>query len=200
MLKPIIAVDIDDVLAHHAEAIVAYSNKTFGPGHSLDNYTEHWAAFWNVDLQETQKRAHEYHLTDDMAGYRAHDTAFDVLEKLKKNYRLIIVTARRQQVVSITKDWIKKYFPGVFDDIYHIGIWDVIKDDSHQLTKADLCVELGVSYLIDDQIKHCNAAAAAGIEAVLFGDYPWQGDEVNTKVHRCHDWPAVERFFNERAK
>jgi uncharacterized HAD superfamily protein len=135
-----------------------------------------------------------------MVGYRAHAEAVEVLRKLKEDYTLIIVTSRRQEVVSITKDWVDTYFPNIFEGIYHVGIWDVISDNSHKLTKADMCVTLGVSYLIDDQIKHCNSVADVGIEAILFGDYPWQGDVLNEKVHRCRDWLAIERFFDERAK
>lgn len=199
MAKKIIAVDIDDVLAHHAEAMVAYSNRTFGPGHSYDTYTEHWSVFWGVDKDETSRRALEYHLTDDMIGYKARDHAKEVLLELKKNYDLVVVTARRQEVVSVTKEWLDTWFPDIFDSIYHVGIWDVIRDDSHVLTKADMCAELGVSYLIDDQIKHCNGAADIGVEAILFGDYPWQLDVLHENVHRCHDWQAVRRFFSEQA-
>ena len=198
MKKQIIAIDIDDVLAYHAEAMIAYSNKMFGPGHHYDNYTEHWSVFWGTDNDETNKRAHEYHLTDDMVHYRVHEEALGILKDLSKRYKLIVVTARRQQVVSITKEWLDKNFPGIFEGIYHVGIWDVIADDSHTLTKADMCAQLGVSYLVDDQIKHCNAAADIGIEAVLFGEYPWQSSAVHGKVHKCHDWLSVKRFFDGR--
>lgn len=52
---------------------------------------------------------------------------------------------------------------------------------------------------IDDQLKHCQAAASLGIKAVLLGDYPWNRTEkLPSGVTRCKDWPAVLEYFNER--
>jgi uncharacterized HAD superfamily protein len=199
MTKPIIAVDIDDVLAVHAEAMVAYSNRTFGTALTLDDYTEHWSLMWQVDHEETARRAHEYHLTDDMTHYRHHEDALEVLRYLAQDYRLIIVTARRKQVTELTQTWIEKHFKGVFEAIYYAGIWDTVSADSPTATKAELCQKLGVSYLIDDQSKHCNAVQEKGIQAIMFGDYPWNSrDTVHPYVVKCATWQEVESFFEAR--
>ena len=162
MSKPLIAVDIDDVLAFHAKAMVAYSNKTYGTNLTIDDYSEHWSNMWQLDHAQTRVRADEYHQTDDMLHYDHHQDAKDVLSNLAHAYRLIIVTARRTDVVGITEQWVKRYFGDIFEAIHHAGIWDKkISDGSYTATKADLCVSLGVDYLIDDQSKHCNAAAKA---------------------------------------
>jgi len=39
--KPIIAVDIDDVLANLAQEIVDFSNKNWGTNLTIDDYNEH---------------------------------------------------------------------------------------------------------------------------------------------------------------
>ena len=199
MSKPIIAVDIDDVLAVHAEAMVAYSNLTFGTSLTLDDYSEHWSQMWQIDHEETSRRSDEYHNTDDMKYYKHHEDAVGVLKRLAKDYKLIIVTARRKQVTELTKAWIEKHFKGVFEAIYHASIWDTtITSDSFTATKADLCHELGVSYLIDDQSKHCNAVQEKGIQAIMFGDYPWnRQDLVHPYVVKCPNWQAVENYFKE---
>lgn len=197
MSKPIIAVDIDDVLAVHAEAMVAYSNRTFGTSLTIDDYSEHWSQMWQIDREETEKRSHDYHMTDDMTHYKHHEDAVEVLTDLSQTYRLIIVTSRRKQVTEITKAWIAKHFHGIFEEIYFAGIWDKITDASFTATKADMCKKLGVSYLIDDQSKHCNAAVEAGIQAIMFGNYPWnRQDAVHPYVVKCATWADVKAYFD----
>jgi uncharacterized HAD superfamily protein len=199
MQKKTIAVDIDDVLAVHGEAMIAYSNRVFGTNLTIDDYTEHWSEMWKVDHAETERRAIQYHQTDDMASYRHHADALPVLKELAQKYRLIIVTARRRDVSGITATWIDKYFGGIFESINYAGIWDKIDEDSATATKAELCKELGVDYLIDDQSKHCNGAAEVGITAIMFGDYPWtRDDKLHTDVIRCHTWEQVGDFFRAR--
>ena len=41
----------------------------------------------------------------------------------------------------------------------------------NKLTKGMLAKEIKADYLIDDQLKHCSAAAELGIPALLFGVY-----------------------------
>jgi uncharacterized HAD superfamily protein len=198
MHKPLIAVDIDDVLAFHAKAMVAYSNRVLGTNLTLDTYTEHWSLMWQVDHDETERRAIAYHQTDDMAHYEHHEDADEVLRKLAQKNRLIIVTARRKEVTEITKNWINKHFNGIFEAIHHAGIFDTkITDGSFSATKAGLCQQLGVEYLIDDQSKHCNAASELGIKTIMFGDYPWNhNDKLHPGIMRCNNWSEVLEYFD----
>lgn len=198
--KPLVAIDIDDVLAHHAKAMVAYSNSVYGTNLTIDDYSEHWSNMWKIDHAQTKIRADKYHQTDDMLHYEHNQDADAVLRALSKTHRLIIVTARRNDVIGITEQWVNKHFDGIFEAIHHAGIWDSsITDESYTATKADLCASLGVNYLVDDQSKHCNAAAQAGIQAIMFGDYPWnKHDELHPNVVRCHDWAAVAEYFDGR--
>jgi uncharacterized HAD superfamily protein len=197
-MKPLIAVDIDDVLAFHAKAMVAYSNKVLGTNLTLEDYTEHWSQMWQVDHEETQRRAIAYHQTDDMSYYEHHQDADEVLRKLAKKNRLIIVTARKKEVTEITEKWVNKHFDGIFEAIHHAGIFDAkITDKSFNATKAELCQRLGVKYLIDDQSKHCNAASELGIKAIMFGDYPWnRNDVLQPDVTRCVSWDKVLEYFD----
>lgn len=199
-MRQTIAVDIDDVLAVHAEAMVTYSNRVYGTNLTIDDYDEHWSKMWQIDHKETERRAAQYHRTDDMAHYRHHEAAVPVLQRLAERYRLIIVTARRQDVSQIAEAWITKHFGDVFDGIHYAGIWDKVTEQSAYATKAELCTKLSVDYLIDDQPKHCNGAAQAGITALMFGDYPWTRHQpLHEAVNRCHTWRQVGEFFDVRS-
>ncbi|NCU39011.1 hypothetical protein EOL96_08310 [Candidatus Saccharibacteria bacterium] len=195
-----IAIDVDDVLADYATAFVDYSNKTWGTNLTVNDYDEHWAKVWGVDNDEVKKRAQHYHKDHIIAQYAHDETALPVLNRLKRRHELIIVTSRRSQVRKATIDWIHYHYPGVFNDdvFYFTSIWDQVNDASVHKTKGDIVRDLGATHIIDDQIKHCFAAAEQGVKALLFGDYGWnQSPELPFGVTRCIDWSEVERYFDD---
>ena len=199
MTKKLIAVDIDEVLAANAPSFVAYTNQQWGMNLSVDDYHEHWAQLWKTDHDETLKRAKQYNHSGVMESMSHFEEANATLTQLTKQYRLVIVTARRKELAEITQQWIERHYAGIFSDIHHAGIWDTEHPEASTFTKADICTKIQASYLIDDQSKHCNAAQGVGIQAIMFGDYPWNRSEKLVEgVTRRANWHAVLEYFSGR--
>lgn len=200
MSKPVIAIDIDDVLSANAEAFTAFSNQRFGTSLQATDYDEHWARMWGVDMAETERRAVEFHASGVVAEYSRKDNAREVLQELSSRYKLIVVTSRRRSIESHTRAWIAEQYPDIFDDILFAGIYDEgLKKEHFQMTKSDLFTSSAVSFVIDDQLKHCLAAVELGIETILFGNYSWnQADELPALLTRCENWLAVGEYFDKR--
>lgn len=200
MKKPIIAVDIDDVLAANAEGFVAFSNQRWGTNLGPDDYTEHWAEVWQIDMAETNKRAEELHASGVIASYLHFDEAVPVLESLAKNYELLAITSRRISIEKLTREWLSRHYANLFKDVLFAGIFDApVSLERLSYTKANLFASNNVDYVIDDQLKHCRAASELGVPAILFGNYPWnQSSALPAGVTRCKDWPAVLEYFNGR--
>ncbi|MEO8105638.1 MAG: hypothetical protein ABI602_04900 [Candidatus Saccharibacteria bacterium] len=199
--KKVIAVDIDDVLAANAEGFTAFSNEHYGTTLQPADYHEHWAELWKTDLAETERRSAELHDSGIIASYRHDNQALPVLAGLHQGYSLIIITSRRSSVEKLTRQWVRKHYGELFDDIKFAGIFETpFESDVFTRTKADLFSSNQVSYVIDDQLKHCLAGAELGIEAILFGDYPWNSSVTTLpeNVTRCRDWPAVKEYFDAR--
>jgi uncharacterized HAD superfamily protein len=194
--KPVIAVDIDDVIAAHAPAFIEYSNQKFGTHLTIEDNQDHWGKVWKVEHDEVEKRATEYHESGYIATYGIIDGAFEALKLLKKRFNLVILTTRRNSINHLTHEWINKYYPDIFDDIVFAGFFDVPTKNSVNMTKAELAKQIGVEYLIDDQFKHCKAASDVGIKAILFGDYPWNREEkLPPNITQVKDWAGVLEFF-----
>ncbi|OYW41969.1 hypothetical protein B7Z28_01930, partial [Candidatus Saccharibacteria bacterium 32-45-3] len=94
MTKPIVTVDIDDVLALSAQAFINHSNEKWLTNLTVDDYSEDWGAVWGLDkhdatgLAEIQRRAQEYF--DATFKHMPHDIyAHDVLKSLKDDYELV---------------------------------------------------------------------------------------------------------------
>lgn len=200
MTKPVLAIDIDEVLAAQAPNFIRYTNEMWNQTLTIDDYHEHWGEIWQTDHDETLRRAEAYNKSGVMESMSHFEAAEPVLQRLAQVYTLVIVTARRKELSDVTKSWIGRCYPDIFTAIYHAGIWDTNHPDAATFTKADICLEVGASYLIDDQLKHCNAAQAVGVQAIMFGDYPWNAAaELAPGVVRCADWLAVEEYFNGHA-
>lgn len=197
MKKPIIAVDIDDVLADSARAFVAFSNQMWGLNLTEDDFDEDYGKVWGTDRSETERRALQFHDPKVFDAFVPNPDAYTVLQGLKKSYDLVVATSRRQTMRVVTQDWLNRHYDGIFKGVYFSGIYDgEIVPGRFMQTKAELLISLGVHYLIDDQLKHCIAAAEEGKEALLMGDRRWnQHPALPPNVTRCKDWQAVAEYF-----
>ncbi|HUS25740.1 MAG TPA: hypothetical protein VMY99_00110 [Nevskiaceae bacterium] len=197
---PTIAVDIDDVLSASAEGFAAYSKKHWGSKAKAQDYTEAWAVFWDVPIDEVVRRGEQFHASDAVAGYKHFPDALPVLHALHNRYKLVIVTSRRRVLQAHTDMWLNAYFPGLFSETHYVGMWDTDKDLGHKLkqTKTETCRQIGADYLIDDQPKHCHDAAGAGIQSILFGDYAWNRapQKLSSGVIRAKNWYGVKEYFD----
>jgi 5'(3')-deoxyribonucleotidase len=198
MTKPTVAVDIDDVLALSVDKFIEWSNSRFKTTIKFDDYVEDWSLLWNISQAETTERVNQMYREGLPARYSHVGEAVEVLNKLKPGYELIVATARRSAEHKLTEDWIRKHYPAVFKDIHFAGIWDEITEHSPRKTKARLCKELGVNYLIDDQVKHCLGASSVGVKALLYGDYPWNRNaNLTDDIQKVFNWKEVGDYFAE---
>lgn len=195
-----IAVDIDDVLAANAEGFVKFSNERWGTNLTPDDYTEHWAQMWHTDYEEEKKRRDEIIAAKVFVNHRFFTEAKPVLKELKKKFRLVIVSSRGPAIRDETIKWLDKEFKDIFEEIHFAPIWDDMEKhtlEKLKYTKAEILQQIGADYLVDDQPKHCVAAAEAGIKAVLFGDYKWNRDiKLKKDMYRAKNWQEVLDFFH----
>ncbi len=199
MTKQIIAVDIDDVISAYAKGFVEFSNKRWGTNLKPEDYSEHWTEIWQVDHQEEERRANELYTSGLYDNLRYFPEAKEILKSLTQKYRVVAVTSRRNIISKETKAWLEKYFKDIFEEIHFAGIWDKLDSTAIRikLTKAEVCKEIGADYLIDDHPKHCIAAAEAGIESLLFGDYSWNQDvKLPSGVTRVKNWQEIADYFH----
>lgn len=202
----LIATDADDVLKHFKRGFVSYYNTTYDvalterivPGYmEIDQIKEEQLS--RIDAIERVKRVHEDRASLD---FEPREDALQVLPRLvapETKLGFVIVTARQEEYAEITKQYIDKYFPGVFLDIYHTDLHPT--DGSVPVEKFEVCRELGIKALIDDSPANCELAAASGMLAICFGDHPWNSHvSPQPNLVTLPDWYAVERFFIRPAK
>lgn len=196
-MKPLVAVDIDNVLGATAEMIADFSNKTWGTDLDATHFNEDFSVMWGVSSQEAVKRVAYLYQSDIFAHISPIDDAFTVLSMLKDQYRFVTLSSRLSSVATLTRQWLDRYYPGIFVEQYYSGIYDVSdtqKTSRVAHTKGESAHAVGAICLVDDEPKHCLGAQQYGIDAVLFGNYRWNNQHLEA-IHTCRSWVELGEFL-----
>jgi hypothetical protein len=76
--KPLIAVDLDDVLANEREGIRVFANRVYGYRHTSEDYnvegdySRYWERVWGVSHEEGDRRYAAYCESGAQAGFFAN--------------------------------------------------------------------------------------------------------------------------------
>jgi len=201
MNKPIIAVDADDTIFDENNALRLYMNQHYGFRHMPKDYDvpgpfyNYWQNIWQLSPEETAARYEEFALSPYKAKLEPLTNAIEVLQNLRHDYDLVVITSRDHRVVTMTHRVLTEHYPGVFKDVHFVPLWG----GNQKATKAKICVDIGAKYLIDDSFEHCQLTAKAGVNALLFGDYGWNRDQALTPlVTRVKNWAAVKEYFDAK--
>lgn len=192
-----VAIDIDNVLANSAVSFVAQSNDLFGDRITINDYSEDWSKMWGVSHEEAERRGSILRQHQIQKDYLPIEGANQAIAELAKKYRIVLVTSRRKLAEQLTKDWLAKYFETDFQEIVFADFWDDIKvaPDGHLLHKGELYTAVKADFVIDDQLKHCEAAIEQGLKAILFGNYPWNQEVASDTIVRCDNWNQVREYL-----
>jgi uncharacterized HAD superfamily protein len=194
MSKELLALDIDEVLFPLVQEFVLHHNENYATELMHSSFTSyHFDQVLGVSLEESLKRVYEFTGRDH--GYiEPLEAAQDGINRLATKFDIALVTARHPQFESTTKAWLDKNFHNVFKSITMIGYERAVGVDP--ITKAQVCKKIGAVALIDDSLEYATQAAEIGIEAVLFGDYPWnQTEELPGGVKRVKTWAELLEHF-----
>ncbi len=196
MAKPVIAVDIDEVLSPFVSGLVPWHNSQYGTALQFADFnTYQFDKVWGGDRDAAIAKSAYYFENRDPTLPLAD--AARVLKRLQQNYELIVVTSRMLQHKTQTESWIREHFPNTFAAVLLCNHWS--KDNGPAIKKSTACLAHNVQYLIDDLPHYVEDAVSEGISGLLFGDYPWnQAAPNHPKINRVADWQAVEQYFYQQ--
>ena len=196
MTKPILAVDIDDVLFPFNSNLLDWHNLVHGTDLVIDDYTSfRLDEVWGGTKAEATAKVGEFQRYPGSLEGGPLPGALDAIGGLKSRYKLVVVTSRQISITCETEAWINIHFPNVFDGVYFANYHN---EQAPRLTKAEVCQEIGVDLLIDDHLDYVRECAGQGIKAILFGDYPWnQAEGLPDGVVRAHNWQEVVKALEQ---
>lgn len=172
-----IGIDIDNTICSTDE-VIDIKIKEYIKEHGMSQ-EEFFGDSSNMDKFYKEK------ILEVIAEDPVKDDFLRVLNKLKVNNEIIIVTARNEKFVKIsqsmrqaTMDWLAKnniYYDKYFDDAYKEG-------------KVKVCKDENIDIIIDDDINNYIAFKENGIKTLLFDD---RGKYLDV-VDRVGSWKEVE--------
>lgn len=192
--KPVIAVDIDEVLTPHFQSLIDWYNKKYKTKLTLaHNHPTDPRPWGTDDIHVAIKRVHGFFDTPDFLNSQPYEEAVEALSKLSQKYNLVVITARDTIIEKVTREWLDEHFTELIDEAHFTARFSL---EGKSQTKTSVGLAINAQYLIDDALDHCEDAARTGIAALLFGDYPWnQADELPKGVTRVKNWQEVLEFF-----
>jgi len=196
-MKRSIAVDCDDVIVNTAVSTLDHYNRMYGTHVELKDLYSNDLSLWGTPDEATAvRRVDTYVQSSEFFELMPTRATVEALNELAKYYELHIVTGRPSIVEQATLRWIKQVLPGIFQLVIFTNFFVVDENQPRPRSKADVCAELGVNYLIDDHLHHAEVVAATGIPVLLFGNYPWNvADQLPKGVRRVSDWVEVRRVL-----
>lgn len=129
------------------------------------------------------------HFKDDLEPISG---AFEVLQRLKNDFTLHIVTARQAKLEETTRRWLERYYPDTFENIHfgnhYGGPGDRIR------SKYEMCADINALCLIDDSPNYVFNCMRHNLRAFIFGDYAWN-HERNLPSAMVQEGYSVQRFY-----
>lgn len=108
---------------------------------------------WNDEICNTFYETYTPHILESCNLMPGVDF---ILNKLKKDYDLVIITARSDEELEITKERLKE-----------VGL-EYVKIHYNQTTKIETFIKEKVDIIIDDDLEICRSAAKQGFFSLYF--------------------------------
>lgn len=193
MQKPVIAVDIDDVIFPFVVEIASHYNALKGAKLTKDDFfSYHFRDVWGGTEEEGNEVVATF-LEKDVVHVLPLEGAKEAFEQLKKDFTIMLVTARNGIFEKRTRQWLEAHFGGLFHDVIFAGN---PHDTVDYRKKGEICRELKAVCLIDDSPSNLVSAIECGIQPILFGAHPWNmHHELPAGVPRCSSWEEVTQYI-----
>ena len=190
-----IGIDLDDTLSQTMEVLMKFHNDTYGTNLEMKDVTtsDLWKV-WNGTLAEAVKKIHDFHISSYGSNLLPLNGAKEILERLKKNNELYIITARNDDIRKDTEEWVEKNFPGIFTKVYFTNHF---LQNSTSTTKKKICDDLGIDIFIDDNLPNILDCSESNRKTYLI-DYPWnQTDKLPEGAKRVYSWKEIGEFLQK---
>ncbi len=181
-----IGIDIDDTIADFITSYLNFYKFRFGKGFNLEDVKDIYLREpFGHGCEEVLRILGEFYKTDYFKEMALIGGAKEVLSKLFFFHQIFFITSRGQSNEEATKNFLKKHFSDKPYGIYFSG--DIY---SGRKTKDEICEELGIDVVIEDNGIFSQNCAEKGIKVLLM-DKPWNQNCEHKNIKRIKNWEEV---------
>ncbi|MBU0894587.1 MAG: hypothetical protein KKF48_03045 [Nanoarchaeota archaeon] len=183
-----IAIDVDDTVVDFVKPFLIYYNRGFNTNYSFEdiNSSEIWKCL-GLDKDSFRDLLVDFRKTSFFEDRVLYSDFKNVFEDLNKKHISCFVTSRSKEVSRETESFFKRNLNNFNTPIFYSGGIHPTENGS----KAEICLEKKVDFLVDDNEIYGLDCAEKGIGVFLL-DKPWnQGDGLPDNVERVEDWYEI---------
>jgi len=190
-----IAIDIDEVLADLNPHFIAFLNHTYGYNLTRESFTSsHVDEVLKCTPSEALEKIHAFYASPEFRSIKPLRGAVQAVQKLASNHRLIVITARHDELADDTRLFLTENFGEHLQEVLFTNHTSL---SGPTTTKAEICARYNADYLIDDNIGYALECSALNIQVLLL-DAPWnQIDILPTNVVRVMNWDEIIHIIEE---
>lgn len=199
--KPMIAVDLDEVLGAFIPQLVEFYNATYAtaldasaaasdppgvassasttvsppvvPALSASSFhSYHFASVWGGSDSEAQEKVAAFFASPWFADIPVLPGAQQTLQCLKSRFDFTVVTSRQHVIEPLTRRWLDEHFPGIFSGVFFGNHYGLANSGAVK-GKAEMCVAVRAVCLIDDSVTYSKQCSHVLQRVLLFGEYAW---------------------------
>lgn len=174
-VRPGFAVDIDNVLANAEPEIQRIFQELTGQPWPQHIYASAGGLDGHACDQHLIEQIFDYFHNFSIPTLPVEPGGREALEGLHRDYRIVIITARRPDSRPQTLEWLQRHHIP-FDELHHSG------------DKTDVAEHITLA--VDDHPEHAQDYSNQGIPVFLM-DQPWNQQFSAPLVTRVHGWEAL---------
>jgi uncharacterized HAD superfamily protein len=193
-----IGIDIDDVVVEFVKGFCEFFNKLKNTNYVFEDvYTYNLKKLVNISKEEEINLIKDFNKSEKFFNLDfvkgAKENIFDLEEKNK----IFFITSRPLEIEKITNDFFERNFPkNNFEIHFSCEKWG----NGEGKTKGEICLDLGIEVIIEDNEKFALECAEKGIKSFLL-DKPWNQDYVkHENIIKVKNWKELMVHLNEILK
>jgi len=178
-----IGIDIDEVVAEFVDGFLEFYNQKAGT--SLDREDiKSYSFHENLEISEEEVEGivDEFCNSEKLVDLGIVEGSKQGVINLDKYHDVVFITSRSSDFEKGTEKFLKKNFPEHDFEIYFS------KKDVK--SKAEICSELGIDLILEDNPHYALDCAEKGTRVFLFNQ-PWNQDCEHENIIRVRNWTEV---------
>jgi len=185
-----IAYDIDDVTVEFMPALLDFYNSKYNRNLMFKDVFSF--GLWEVGIGRTKEESvqiiHDFYNSDFFERMAFVNGAREGILKSSEKNQICFISARYSTVREKTSEFLLEHFP-MSKIFYSRSYIDPGK------TKAEICKDLEIGVMIEDELNTAIECHEAGIRTLLF-DKPWNRSlngnrKISGELERVHNWEEI---------
>lgn len=187
-----IGVDIDDTKVDFVGNYILFFNQTYNKDLKREDFkTYSFNQTIGGTIEDSIKMINQFYESKLFKEMVPLPNSVEIIKSLKQaGYELFVITSRPNFIKAETEKFIDKFFQNLFSDLF-FSYNHYTKRKNGGKSKAEICLYNKISFMIDDSLEYCKQCAEKGIEALLFGNSPWNQDGGWSEKIRVENWLKV---------